>query len=403
MMPAAKLLQALLVFISIVTINAIKISSDGGYTDIVIQIDDQVPEDHCPEILQNLKKLLTESSHALYNALGQKVYFKSATIVIPKSWRDSMCQTVIHQPKGNIPYKGPQFHVRPSHAFYGGRPFTQQSKGCGQPGDFVGLPYEFLTTWNQTWSTFGDPAKLFVHEWAKLRYGIFDQVGFAGDLLYPNYFKWNGQVMPTITSDVPLNGKWINQEQRRCNPQQDPDCDFVLEGSNDGVTCSMGSLHFLPSVKEFCSMEMAVGPTKHNVVCKGQSAMEVIWNHVDFQEIQSDPIADMINPEISIVRQPETKYVLIMETSGSMDHDNQWKWINKAAQKFIRYDLPLHSNLAIVTFSNGSKVAHGMSAIHSDEARARLADTVPDKYHLTQSDVKCLLCGVKQAIQDVLR
>ena len=84
-----------------------------------------------------------------------------------------------------------------------------------------------------------------------------------------------------------------------------------------------------------------------------------------------------------------------------MDIHNQWKWINKAAQKFIRYDLPLHSNLAIVTFSNNSRVAHVMSAIHSEEARARLADTVPDKYHLAHTDVKCLLCGVQQAIQEV--
>ena len=90
-----------------------------------------------------------------------------------------------------------------------------------------------------------------------------------------------------------------------------------------------------------------------------------------------------------------------METSSSMDIHNQWKWINKAAQKFIRYDLPLHSNLAIVTFSNNSRVAHVMSAIHSEEARARLADTVPDKYHLAHTDVKCLLCGVQQAIQEV--
>ena len=37
------------------SISGIKISSDGGYTDIVIKIGDQVPEDHCPEILQNLK------------------------------------------------------------------------------------------------------------------------------------------------------------------------------------------------------------------------------------------------------------------------------------------------------------------------------------------------------------
>ena len=35
--------------------EGIKISSDGGYTDIVIKIKDQVPEDKCPQILQNLK------------------------------------------------------------------------------------------------------------------------------------------------------------------------------------------------------------------------------------------------------------------------------------------------------------------------------------------------------------
>ncbi len=37
------------------SMEGIKISSDGGYTDIVIKIKDQVPEDKCPQILQNLK------------------------------------------------------------------------------------------------------------------------------------------------------------------------------------------------------------------------------------------------------------------------------------------------------------------------------------------------------------
>ena len=66
-------------------------------------------------------------------------------------------------------------------------------QGCGQPGDFMALPYEFLVRWNRTWETWGDPAKLFVHEWAKLRYGVFDEFGFNRDPLYPNYFKYNGQ------------------------------------------------------------------------------------------------------------------------------------------------------------------------------------------------------------------
>ena len=319
-----------------------------------------------------------------------------------------MCQTVIHNPKGNTAYRKPQFYVQSNHPIHGIRPFTQQSRGCGEPGDFVGLPYDFLTTWNNTWEKFGDPAKLFVREWAKLRYGIFDELGYAGDLMYPNYFKYNGKLVPTSSTDGMLEGEWMNERHRRCDPQFDDNCHFMLTGSNDKITCSLGSFPFLPSVKGFCSKDqiLAMAPTKHNVICKGRSPLDIILGHDDFFEVQARPKSEaekLIDPEITVVREPETKYVLIMETSGSMDHGNQWKWINKAAQKFIRYDLPLHSNLAIVTFSNNSKVAHSMSAIHSDEARARLADTVPDKYHLSQSDIKCLLCGVQQAIQEVLR
>ena len=61
------------------------------------------------------------------------------------------------------------------------------------------------------------------------------------------------------------------------------------------------------------------------------------------------------------------QYVLVIETSTKMDAHGRWKWINKAAQKFIRYDLPVNSNLAIVTFSNDSKVEHSMVQVHSDQ------------------------------------
>ena len=91
-----------------------------------------------------------------------------------------------------------------------------------------------------------------------------------------------------------------------------------------------------------------------------------------------------------------------METSMSMDIDEQWKWINKAAQKFIRYDLPVNSNLAIVTFSDTAKVEHNMVQVHSDQVRARLADTIPDKYHLSKSDKRCVKCAVKKVLEKVV-
>lgn len=45
----------LVLFSASIACQAIKITSDGGYTDIVIRIKDEVPEDNCPQILENLK------------------------------------------------------------------------------------------------------------------------------------------------------------------------------------------------------------------------------------------------------------------------------------------------------------------------------------------------------------
>ncbi len=70
------------------------------------------------------------------------------------------------------------------HPFHKESPFTQQSRGCGQQGDFISIPSSFLTSLNDTAKAFGNPAKVLAYEWAKFRYGVFDEFGFAG-----NFFK----------------------------------------------------------------------------------------------------------------------------------------------------------------------------------------------------------------------
>ena len=55
------------------------------------------------------------------------------------------------------------------HPVHRDSPFTQQSRGCGQSGEFISLPKTFLTRLNQTWASWGDPAKVIVNEWAKFR------------------------------------------------------------------------------------------------------------------------------------------------------------------------------------------------------------------------------------------
>ena len=52
------------------------------------------------------------------------------------------------------------------------------------------------------------PERAFVHEWAKYRYGIFEEVGFANDPIYPMSYKENNERKPTACTNGPLKGNW---------------------------------------------------------------------------------------------------------------------------------------------------------------------------------------------------
>lgn len=61
-----------------------------------------------------------------------------------------------------------------------------------------------------------------------------------------------------------------------------------------------------------------------------------------------------------------------------------WKWVSKAARKFIVYDLPSRAKMALVTFSNDSAVAQSMTTLTDERSRGQLADRIPDKYKVRQ-------------------
>ena len=362
-----------------------------------------------------MQHTLLGASGVLHSALDGKVYIKSVNVVVPSSWRESKCSEAIRPPKGDTPYRRADVWVSGPHPIHDERPFTQQSRGCGQSGDFISLPFQFLLAaaksakWDN--ETLGSPsavsaARAFVHEWAKLRYGIFDEFGYGRDLFYPSHFFYRGRILPTGSTNRPLRGSWVNPSGTECEPVKD-DCTFRPAGDNSGVTCSLGYAHSLANVTRFCSDQdlstLPMPPTKHNVLCEGRSAFDVIASHEDFKRIdpnRSRSRAKSLVPEVNVFREPAPQYVLVVETSASMDEG--WKWINKAAQKFIRYDLPVNSKLAIVTFNNNSKVEHPMVEVTGNDARARLADTIPDRYHLSKNAKRCVLCALQKVVHVVV-
>ena len=125
--------------------------------------------------------------------------------------------------------------------------------------------------------------------------------------MYPNFFHRNDKVLPTGSWDKSIQGSWRNDNQEICNPQNDKKCVYnPNKKCLKQVKCSIGGSYFLPNVTRFCASNEAklMGPTKHNILCQGKSAWDVIKSHHDFANAKQIN-ATNINPRINIARQPD--------------------------------------------------------------------------------------------------
>uniref|UniRef100_A0A673KU12 Si:ch211-116o3.3 n=1 Tax=Sinocyclocheilus rhinocerous TaxID=307959 RepID=A0A673KU12_9TELE len=124
------------------------IKLDGnGYVDVVIAISSKVPQDI--RLIDKIKEMVTEGSFYLYDALDEKVYFREATILVP-----------------------PQ--IDNANPAYGVEPYTNQYGECGAEGEYIHFTPEYLL--NDTLiELYGSRGRVFVHEWAHVRWGVYDE------------------------------------------------------------------------------------------------------------------------------------------------------------------------------------------------------------------------------------
>lgn len=354
------------------------------------------------KVVSSLQELFDLSSPALSEAVGQSVHFSSVTVIIPSSWPSQVCG--VSTVTSDIPASGRSgdILVTNSDVYHGYYPHTQQSGGCGSPGDLISIPHTFLTTSNVTVRE----ARTFCHLWAKYRYGIFDETGFSDDRLYPSYYRKDGDIFPTVTHNGALAGSWLRNGEE-CLPgvgesHHTGHCLFVPDLSlTSGLTCSLGNGLQLESNSAYCKTSVPLLNTKHGVLCEGRSALDLISSHPDFSR-RRDRQATNTRTELRIAREPVRKYVLALETSAYMADSDTWTWLTKAAHKFIRQELPVNSYLAVITFSSEVKVEHDLVQVESDEVRGVLADSIPGRYHLSSEYspgcVSCLLSSTRDKV-----
>ncbi|XP_046561281.1 calcium-activated chloride channel regulator family member 3-like [Haliotis rubra] len=372
---------------------------NNGY-DLLVAIDRKVPQD--PRMIPQLKTMFTSASDYLYNTTRKYTYIRHVTILVPDTWTKDPSW----KDKGEITFTDADVRVDSPNPLKGNTPYTFQPGQCGEPGRYILLTPDYvLDKDNDRDINYGDAGRVLVHEFAHLRFGVFDEYGIPGSRQHPVYYvdDTGTTVRPTACS-TDITGYFSNKvEGSRCEPVDseelvNKDCSFLPDVNNNTATVSVMYAQFLKEVVHFCESDPDSGrmdlihnpnaPNRHNKMCSKRGTWDVIKEHTDIKG--SNP-ADIRNraPQFNVVyRQREAvgntticgrRIVLLLDLSGSMEQNYRYFKLRQIADQIIRDILPLGTEVGIVVFSGSARIWANMSFITSSADRQMLAQGLPDK------------------------
>lgn len=153
---------------------------NGGY-HLEVVFDDTVDPDEA--LLENFLELVNKGSKLLYHATGNKVFYSKVEIYLPSGWPVQ---------NGSVDYvPGPEWEradiqVLKHPSANGVPPPASFNHGkCGEQGKYIQMHSQFLKLAHLEDTPHGQPDKVLVKEWAKYRYGVFDEHGYPGDIEHP--------------------------------------------------------------------------------------------------------------------------------------------------------------------------------------------------------------------------
>ena len=83
---------------------------------------------------------MTEASQFLHQSLDGRAYWRSVTVLLPETWPSSCAPKMVTGSSGETP----DVTVGLPHPVFGNNAWTQQSQGCGQPGDMIYMSYRHI-------------------------------------------------------------------------------------------------------------------------------------------------------------------------------------------------------------------------------------------------------------------
>ncbi|KAM9129918.1 calcium-activated chloride channel regulator 1-like [Pangshura tecta] len=349
---------------------------NGGYEDIVIAINPGLPEDH--NIIRNIQDMVKEASTYLFNATKQRFFFKSVKIIIPLHWLSKPEYLSVKTES----YDKADVIVANPYLKYGDDPYTLQYGGCGEKGQYIHFTPNFLLN-DSLYNIYGSRAKVFVHEWAHLRWGVFDEYNNNAPF-YVSINSGNASVEATRCS-ASVTGKYIVQSTtRECKYDEqtklyEAGCKFVPDKTQN-APASIMYMQSLPSVVEFCdqSTHNEKATNMQNKMCNYRSTWEIIMNSPDFSN--TSPINSSSPPfetSFSLLQSKDRVVCLVLDVSGSMAGNNRIKRLYQAAEIFLLQIIETGSWVGIVTFHSIALIKINLQQIVTENVRKDLITYLP--------------------------
>nr|XP_055052013.1 calcium-activated chloride channel regulator 4A-like [Misgurnus anguillicaudatus] len=346
---------------------------ENGYTDIVVAISSAVPEDNT--IIDKIMEMFTEGSLYLFEAMEKKVYFRNVTILVPPHWNSknyTKARTESYEKAG--------IRIDKKNPVHGDDPYTNQYEDCGKESQYIHFTPDFILN-DGLIQIYGSRGKVFLHEWAHLRWGVYDE--YNKDK--PFYFS-NG-VQATRCSKH-ITGQYYDYSAgylQSCHndPQTslpDKNCQFYPD-TNQKTKSSIMYSTSMNSIVEFCreGEHNAAAPNMQNDKCGNRATWTVIFeDSVDsvalqsLQPLQSPPPA----PSFNVVQRKQRVVCLILDVSGSM-HGSRILRQQQATTHFLQYIIQDQAYVGIVTFSSKAYILKKLTRIDNETTRMELIKSLP--------------------------
>ncbi|KAM6396387.1 calcium-activated chloride channel regulator 4 [Pluvialis apricaria] len=352
----------------------------NGYEDLVVAINPQVPED--ANIILSTMNMIKSASNYLFETTKHRFFFKSVKIIIPKTWKKNTTYSRLKTES----YDKADVIIADHNGKQVDAPYTLQYAGCKEKGRYIHFTPNFLLN-DRLAKVYGERGPVFVHEWAHLRWGVFDE--YNSDV--PFYVSGNSEKGSVEVTSCPagVTGTpvFIDCNEDKCESRicrydgqlYEKGCSFIPD-IQQKISGSVMCFQHIPSVVEFCDKNThnIEAPNMQNEICNYKSTWEVIMESDDFR------ISSVLNASappsettFTLMQTQDRAVALVLDVSGSMSKSDRIGHLYSAAEVFLLQIIEIGSWVGIVTFDSEASEKAPLQQITNDAARQKLVQYLP--------------------------